>query len=264
VRSPRWEFAWFEARYSFSNWWHSVRNASATEAVVYNGPALVRTVMGDYEVRRGTQDAALISPAFERGDWNELRRVLRKASGAGREIWFLDVGANIGTFIVRILKLYPDVKAWAFEPAPDNVRMLERNIALNARDASRARVFPVAVSDRAGEAPLFYSSLVSGVSHLESAPSADTIRVQTRRLDAMVESPSGRTTIVAKLDVEGHEQNVLDGMTGLLAGGAECWMWIEDIFHTEALYAKLRSMGFRFERKITPYNSWWLRPGKQH
>jgi FkbM family methyltransferase len=262
VKSPRWTFFAFELRYSFANWWHGLRDVKQERPVLYNGPSLIKTVMGDYEVRPGTQDAAIISPAFERADWDELISVLESESRQAGEIWFLDVGANIGTFSVRMAKLYPAIRTWAFEPAPANIRILERNLALNAAGRAMPTVCPVAVSDANGEALLQFSALQPGDSHLETSDSVENaVRVQTKRLDQLVPRPPVGTTIVAKLDVEGHEQKVLDGMKGLLDSGAACWMWIEDIFHTEALYAKLHDLGFRFERKITPYNSWWMRPG---
>jgi hypothetical protein len=82
-------------------------------------------------------------------------------------------------------------------------------------------IHEVALSDQNGEGELFIpqgeSGLVHGLASLErqaceSGASIASLNVQTARLDAVV---TGDIAFV-KIDVEGHELNVLQGATGLI------------------------------------------------
>ena len=260
VKSPRWAFFAFELRYSLANLWHGLVGKRQEHPVLYYASDRISTVFGDYYLRTGTQDAAVVSPAFERMDWDEVRHVIDAERAAGRQVWFVDVGANLGTFCTRVGRLYPDARIWAFEPEPDNLEYLRRNMALNCGNPANVTICPIAASDAHGTATLDLSSLEPEARIGESGRNALT--VDTQRLDQLLPVPGPDVTLIAKLDVEGHEPHVLDGMTGLLADGTRCWMWVEDIFDKPRLERKLRSLGFEFVRKLTPYNSWWLLAGR--
>ena len=84
-----------------------------------------------------------------------------------RDGWFarggtvLDVGANIGMIGIALVRHGWCARAVAFEPAPDNVRLLDRNIAQNGL-GDRIRRHAIALSSRAGEMELELSDYNSG------------------------------------------------------------------------------------------------------
>jgi FkbM family methyltransferase len=138
-----------------------------------------------------------------------------------------DVGANIGYMSsLAATRVGADGKVLAFEPHPRVFELLERNAA---RWADRPVAGPVelrrlALSDSAGEGTLFSPSFEAntGLGTLNSEEAAaggadaDAVKVPLARLDQI----DGADRIaVLKIDVEGHEADVLRGATSLLAGG---------------------------------------------
>src|SRR5207302_1589966 len=112
----------------------------------------------------------------------------------------------------------------AFEPHPDLFSELQYNVEVLETTGVAAPVdlHNLAVSDRAGEALLDAGlswSVNRGMSKLVAAAANDSHRmlaVRTATLDQMLD---GCGTIgVCKIDVEGHELNVLKGATRLLEG----------------------------------------------
>jgi FkbM family methyltransferase len=140
----------------------------------------------------------------------ELRLVGRFLADGGD---FVDVGAHIGVYSIYAHKtLRGRGRVIAFEPNPDARGYLAENLALNGCEA--VLVSPVALSDRAGEAVLHvpasfdrsWSSLDEG-KYEEGRP----VTVTAARLDDEL-SRHGLRPALVKIDVEGHELRVLEGM----------------------------------------------------
>lgn len=127
---------------------------------------------------------------------------------------FVDVGANVGLFSSTVSRL-PNVRVLAFEAHPDTYSRLARNAARHGAKATQ-----VAVSDEPGELEF----LDGAVSHVFAAASHQNayhigktgIKVKARTLDEML--PRDRPLIM-KVDVEGHEPEVLKGAGELMKSG---------------------------------------------
>jgi FkbM family methyltransferase len=127
---------------------------------------------------------------------------------------FLDIGANIGFFAVQIANLralYPNLKTYAFEPNSNTVDRLRANV-----ESFGVTVFAVALSDRNGTLN-FVEGAVSNVFATVDNASSYSITAQQkacecRRLEDM---PIQGDSIVMKVDVEGHEWEVLQGSVSL-------------------------------------------------
>ena len=133
-----------------------------------------------------------------------------------------DIGANIGYYVLMELGLIgPEGRLFAIEPSPENVAVLERNLALNGH--GDVPVLAAAVSDRAGER-LFHLSTQSnlgtfhdvgtGVPHL----SGESIRVRTCTVPDLA-AEHGAPDLI-RMDVEGHEVEVINGMLPAIEAGA--------------------------------------------
>ncbi len=147
----------------------------------------------------------------------------------------VDVGANFGFFTVLAGRsVGPDGRVVAFEPLPSMRRELEVNLGLNG--LANCRVRPEAVSDRAGAARLFEGPRGNpGLSSLRPlADSGAPLEVETVALDAAL-SAEERVALV-KIDVEGAELRVLEGMAGLIG------RWRPDVV-LEVTDRFLREMG---------------------
>jgi FkbM family methyltransferase len=72
-----------------------------------------------------------------------------------------DVGANIGMFSLSILHRFPEVRVYAFEPAPPLFELLRIN---TESFGERVKLFPFALADRPGTASLTYYPNTTGMS----------------------------------------------------------------------------------------------------
>ena len=125
----------------------------------------------------------------------------------------VDVGANLGYFTCLAAKsVGPGGVVHAVEPAPANVEALERNIRLN--ELRNVVVHPVAAADVAGERSLRLTARNDhhGLYDHPESPTVAEARISAAPLDALVDGPAK----LVKVDVEGAEVDVLEGMRGLL------------------------------------------------
>jgi FkbM family methyltransferase len=138
----------------------------------------------------------------------------------------LDVGANIGIICIALVKENHFKRAIAFEPGPNNFRLLVKNVKQNGL-ADRIDCFPYALSSAMGEAELELSSHNSGDNRLreiqgENAFDEDkreTVKVPVTTLDQVcVEHPDlfREKVSLIWLDIQGHEGYFFQGARQLL------------------------------------------------
>lgn len=124
---------------------------------------------------------------------------------------FLDIGANIGLFSLLAEKNENFVKIYAFEPDEKTIGYFMKNIEVNR--AQRIELIPFAVSNEPGIHRLYLEEGHSGASSLKktdrSVSSYEIERIDFNYLNAHLYIPSN-TSIFIKIDVEGHELNVLE------------------------------------------------------
>lgn len=125
-----------------------------------------------------------------------------------------DVGANVGFFTVLGARLVgPSGTVVAFEPHPENVARLRRNVDLNA--AANVVVVAAAVSDAGGERLL--DARHTATAHLVGGGAGPgSVRVEAISLDEFVAQRPDLAPAVVKIDVEGHEAEVVRGMRATL------------------------------------------------
>ena len=137
---------------------------------------------------------------------------------AGPGTLYLDVGANVGTTAVYALSRR--LPCWLFEPNRSLEAFATRLFARNGY--ATARWLPVALSDRRGEetlhvSPSSYLSSFDAAHAAREGPSG-TMQVPLRPLDDYLGEIRGcADDVIVKIDVEGHELNVLRGAAGVLA-----------------------------------------------
>jgi FkbM family methyltransferase len=163
-------------------------------------------------------------------DKHELALMRRFVRGGD----MVDVGAHVGLYALAAAPLARRVLA--FEPNQDARAQLERNVALNG--CGNVVVDGRAVSDAVGTAQLWvggdtaWSTLRAGW-----LAGSEPVEVATTTLDAEVERV-GLEPAFVKVDVEGHELDVLRGGAATLAArrpvvlcevGAETGVQVEEL-----------------------------------
>lgn len=140
----------------------------------------------------------------------------------------VDIGAHVGYYTLLSAQLVgPTGKIYAFEPELGNHIILQKNIELNEYKniiASR-----LAVTDRTGTATIYLTSLDSGRHSLfqHSIPKRGSAPIETTTLDFFLEARGWPHIDLIKVDVEGAEVAVLDGMSQLLIRSPKLKLIIE-------------------------------------
>lgn len=151
---------------------------------------------------------------FLRGEWeptisSTIRKILRPGDV------FVDVGANIGYYsLLASHRVGNGGAVLAFEPLPDNVEQLVRNVRTNA--AENIVVLSIALGQETRTVNL-YAGAFGNVGWSSLRPvSACVARVVCCPLDALLGQELQARIRLVKVDVEGAELGVLMGMGSLL------------------------------------------------
>ncbi|MBB4200276.1 FkbM family methyltransferase [Rhodoblastus sphagnicola] len=161
------------------------------------------------------------------GEIDLARRVVSSAP-SGSPLIVIDVGANVGDWIRPVLDALPAhrldtsrTRFFAFEPAPQTRGLLVENIAAHARSAL-VTIEHRALSNERGEAQMMTFGAEAGTHTLGvgthacgSASEAVTVEVTTLA-EFAGEQGLGHIDLV-KIDTEGFDRLVLEGMQPLLA-----------------------------------------------
>ena len=121
----------------------------------------------------------------------------------------LDIGANIGYYsLIAARRVGKKGLIFAFEPAPENLSLLRRNIEANGFN----NIIPVAkaVSNCSGKQKLFLGN--DPIEHsLSDYVGTEFIEVDVTSVDEFVRSQNLSVDLI-KIDVDGTEMKVLEGM----------------------------------------------------
>lgn len=135
----------------------------------------------------------------------------------------LDVGANVGAYAIPLARAFPDVELHAFEPNPPVIARFRENLALNRMADGNLKLLPVALSAAPGRMTLHAVDRREdnyGLSSLRKASLGDVSHAATEvaveTLDGLY-LDSARPLSAIKMDVQGHELQVLKGGRQVLA-----------------------------------------------
>ncbi len=138
--------------------------------------------------------------------------LLRALAALERPQRFWDVGANFGYYSWLLASCRPGLQVSLFEPDPSNVALIEETVT---RARGGFRVHALAASSEDGEADFALDAVTGATGGLEQPGqwAEATIRVRKARLDTFV---GERPVDLLKVDVEGHEDEVLAGAEDIL------------------------------------------------
>jgi FkbM family methyltransferase len=169
-------------------------------------------------------------------DNNKVEKAVQLATRLGcisdkNDGYLIDIGANVGTVSISLVKKGVFSRALAFEPEPKNYGFLVRNIEANMLGRS-IRPLKYALSASEGELELELSRENHGDHRLQKRiaeshhsscrkPVGMSVRVPVRCLDRILETIGIQYHEVKLLwmDVQGHEKYVMEGAEGLIKSG---------------------------------------------
>src|SRR6266446_9764106 len=133
----------------------------------------------------------------------------------------IDVGANLGEWTVPLARSVGAAgRVIAIEPAPRSAAALEATLAANA--LRQAEIFRCAIGDHDGQTEFAVPVVTSARTDTGRArigpgrTGYEALRVPLRRLESLAAELTLDRLDLIKIDVEGHERQVLDGAASIL------------------------------------------------
>jgi FkbM family methyltransferase len=194
-------------------------------------------------------------------DYEEhVRTALLSRLKPGDVVW--DIGANRGHYTkIFCDKTGPTGRVFAFEPVPDTFAELCRNTA----EYPWVHNEQLAFGNFDGVSRMVINPLYSVANHLQrdaaESDVANTVEVSVVRGDSF-RAALGTTPNLIKIDVEGYEEEVLDGMPDLLSAPQLHVVLIE--IHMEVLEKRGRALApLRIEKLLQSkrLRTKWVDPG---
>jgi FkbM family methyltransferase len=195
--------------------------------------------------------------AMRKSDVFTLAEIFRErqyalASPVARAPVVVDGGANIGLSAIWFLGGHPGARVHCFEPEPENLALLERNVG----SRPDVRVNRAALGREAGRLTLHVSSNTAMHSMKGTSDGGRDITVAVISLaDYLRERRLDRIDVL-KLDVEGSEMDVVEGLgdrvrdVGVIVGEFH-----ETLVDEARFYGYLRERGFRVVRRQATHES---------
>jgi FkbM family methyltransferase len=163
-------------------------------------------VYGIYYVLVDLDSLFILSPNFEKELWSYLR--IKKGDT------FIDVGAHVGKYSMIVARLVgKEGLVIAIEPYQKNYEAILRAIELNR--AENLVALNVAAHNEDTNLKLFLSYSASGGS-TQVDKGLGYVWVRGVKLDNVIKSMKVKHIDWVKVDVEGNEMNVLEGMKNIL------------------------------------------------
>ena len=138
---------------------------------------------------------------------------------------FIDIGAHKGLYTKEVLKVFPNIESYLFEPSPSNVEILTSRF----ENMPNVHISSNALSNIKGKMKIYYDTPGSELTsltkrrvdhfnmHMDFSEDIETTRFDDfwKTTDHYKKNPN---TIIdyVKIDVEGHELDVLEGFGNLL------------------------------------------------
>jgi FkbM family methyltransferase len=141
----------------------------------------------------------------------------------------VDIGANLGLHTVELGKVVGGSgSVFSFEPSAHNFSLLQENIALNG--LTNVNAVHAALSDTEGSGRLALSETNFGdhqiaIHHRASANRCEEVRLISG--DSVLSEVADQRVKLIKIDVQGHEYRVLQGLQKTLSRNRDVFVMIE-------------------------------------
>jgi FkbM family methyltransferase len=208
--------------------WHrlqSINPAPSSKSYQCSGELVVQTTHGFRIVVDGRDLSVtpelVFKGSYELPEENFVKRIVKGGD------WVIDVGANVGSFsLVAAQCVGPFGRVFSFEPNPRPAKLMTKSLVMNWMH-ERVIQRPLAVAERSGTVNLtsvpeclggaeIGKSDASQRKTIEALGVANAIVLEVASVRLDDEFPADLPVKVLKIDVEGHEDEVLAGAQRLL------------------------------------------------
>ena len=179
-----------------------------------------------------------------------LQRIIRQYVSAGDTVY--DVGANLGYVSLSLARqVGPGGHVFAFEPVPENLECLGQTIEANR--LTNVTVFDTAASNTCGQATIRMkgNSSMPSLMWYRNDASAAAFRVRTVTIDSLVQAGKIARPGFVKIDVEGAEGLVLQGMRETIRSARPVLVLECSEVGRETTWNLLRELGYHCQSAIT-------------
>lgn len=165
--------------------------------------------------RRTASDIGVISQVFIHQDYNlqklaraqEMSALYDAILSRGKTPLIIDAGANIGASVAWFAARFPRARILAFEPEPENFRLLEKNsVGLNAE------LFQAAIGSAEGTVDLVDAGTGGWGFQTRRSPEG-SVKVFSLAKVVQAAQASGSEPFIVKIDIEGGEDDLFKGKT---------------------------------------------------
>jgi FkbM family methyltransferase len=168
----------------------------------------LKEIADPFYLRLGTTDWLVLEELYFQGEYDALARI---QLGNVRQI--VDLGANVGLSVRLWRQRFPEAAVVAVEPDPDNVRILERNCAMDGK----TQVVQACVAASARTVQIDRSLGAWGVRMVDGSQDQNQVSVKALPLSEILAEANFTGPIdLLKCDIEGTEAEVF----------ANCADWI--------------------------------------
>ena len=188
--------------------WDRVRPAyDRVLATVARSRGLERVINGSDRFRLSAKSRGFIAEDYEPAVWGRVMREVR----AGDHV--AEVGASVGLYALAFAgRVGAGGNVTAFEPDPESASALEANVGVNGWK-DRVTVIRAAVGQSSGQARFAAARGLESRIETRADRGVGVITVPMVTLD---EALAGRRIDLIKIDVEGFEQQVIEGARTVL------------------------------------------------
>jgi FkbM family methyltransferase len=180
--------------------------------------------------------ALVVFRDFLEPDYDFVRRILEVG------FVFFDVGCGIGSYSMVAALKAPGL-VHAFEPMRAGYNTIQKNLRANGLE-TRVKLNACGLSNWQGIGRMQEVENMFGSFVIPDGYQEESVAVQLTTLDAYCLDQSIDRIDVLKIDVEGHEPEVLKGASRMLAEGRIHVMIIEEDSHRASLYQEIMARGF--------------------
>lgn len=206
----------------------------------------LETKYGKFFIHPDLLSTLIISPAFEREDINYLLKKIDSSLSKKKKLLFLDIGAYVGLYSVLIGNRYKknkNLEIIAFEPGTNylsepTLELLKKNIQIN--NLKNIKIKSIGVGGRSGKnRGGIKINTLTGILGKNFAKHYDEIYI--------------------KLDIDDFVMDGLKGIIDFVNSSNKTHLFIEDFIERKKVINFLKKNNFEFERKLTEYNSFWIK-----